>query len=224
MIPSRTLLTGSLLALLALPAFAGDPCQDTAKLQKREAIVSAVADYKAALAVCANLTDPDAQQECQSEAKSDFADAKQLCKDQYKARLDLCGKLGGGAYDPVIDPSAFSTMIDNPFMPMPVGAQWTYETPTDDGLETDVVTVTPDTRVIMGVTCVAVQDTVSVDGEVTEDTTDWFAQDAAGNVWYFGELSFSLEGGYIADLEGSWVGGVDGAKPGIVMPAVPPNW
>ena len=73
----------------------------------------------------------------------------------------------------------------------------------------------------MGVTTRVVRDRVTVDGEVAEDTFDWYAQDAAGNVWYFGEESKEYEDGEVASTAGSWEAGVHGALPGIVMPAVP---
>ena len=113
-------------------------------------------------------------------------------------------------------------MIDNPYLPFPVGAQWKYEADVEEGFEEIVVTVLPETRTILGVECVAVQDTVTLDGVFLEDTTDWYAQDLQGNVWYFGEISLNFtEEGFIEDVEGSWLGGVDGAKPGIVMQAAP---
>ena len=58
-------------------------------------------------------------------------------------------------------------------------------------------------------------------GELIEDTADWYAQDSAGNVWYFGELSKNYEEGELVDIDGSWKAGVDGAIPGIVMLADP---
>jgi len=112
--------------------------------------------------------------------------------------------------------------IDNPYFPLPVGRIWTYEAMTEDGLETTVVEVTTDTKVILGVTCVVVHDTVSVEGEVVEDTYDWFAQDMDGNVWYMGEDSTEYENGVPVSTAGSWEAGVDGALPGIVMYASPP--
>jgi hypothetical protein len=84
-----------------------------------------------------------------------------------------------------------------------------------------VVVVTGDTKDILGVPCVVVRDTVTLDGEVIEDTFDWFAQDADGNVWYFGEDTKEYEDGEVVTTEGSWEAGVDGAEPGIVMEADP---
>jgi hypothetical protein len=62
---------------------------------------------------------------------------------------------------------------------------------------------------------------VYVDDEVVEDTWDWFAEDSDGNVWYLGEETYEYEDGEIACDCGSWESGVDGALPGIVMPADP---
>jgi hypothetical protein len=69
----------------------------------------------------------------------------------------------------------------------------------------------------MGVNTTVVRDQVFVDGELAEDTFDWYAQDRQGNVWYFGEDSREIENGKVVSTEGSWEAGVDGAKPGIVM-------
>jgi hypothetical protein len=83
------------------------------------------------------------------------------------------------------------------------------------------VTVTGDTKTVMGVTCVVVLDRVLVNDVITEETFDWYAQDKQGNVWYFGEDSTSYEEGEAPSTEGSWEAGVDGALPGIIMPANP---
>ena len=74
---------------------------------------------------------------------------------------------------------------------------------------------------ILGVTTVEVHDTVTVDGQLTEDTLDWFAQDKEGNVWYFGENTMELENGRPSTLAGTFKAGVNRGKPGIVMEAHP---
>jgi len=81
--------------------------------------------------------------------------------------------------------------------------------------------VTHRTRVILGVTCVEVHDTVKTDGKLTEDTLDWFAQDREGNVWYFGENTHELQDGLITTIDGTFMAGVKGDKPGIIMKAIP---
>jgi len=124
-------------------------------------------------------------------------------------------------YEPVIAPSDFVTGVNNTHFPLIPGSMWIYETKTEDGTEQDVVEVTNLTKLVLGVTCVVVLDTVSIDGSNIEVTVDWYAQDAHGNVWYFGEDSTEYEGAKIVSHAGSWEAGVDGAKPGIIMLADP---
>jgi hypothetical protein len=128
---------------------------------------------------------------------------------------------GPGEEPPILLPDAtaatFVAAVDNPFFPLPVGATWTYEADTADGLETDLVEVLPDVEVIEGVDAVSVRDTVLLDGELAEDTIDWYAQDDEGNVWYLGEDTCEFENDQCVDTHGTWKWGVDGALPGIVM-------
>jgi hypothetical protein len=126
-----------------------------------------------------------------------------------------------GAYAPTIDPAAFSATVDNPFFPLRPGMRWEYRSNTPDGVETTIVTATNKTHTIMGVPCVEVRDTVKLDGTLKEDTFDWYAQDRDGAVWYFGEDTKEYENGKVSSIEGSWMAGVRGARPGILMPAQP---
>lgn len=117
------------------------------------------------------------------------------------------------------------TMVDNAYFPLVVGNIKTYELATEDGMETIVVEVLPTTRTVMGITTVVVRDTVYLDGLIIEDTQDWFAQDNDGNVWYFGEEVDNYnydDDDNLIDItnEGAWEAGVDGAQPGIQMPAM----
>ena len=59
-----------------------------------------------------------------------------------------------------------------------------------------------------------------LDGRIHEVALDWYAQDDAGNVWYFGEDVFNYEDGVVADTDGTWIAGEDG-PPGMIMPADP---
>ena len=124
------------------------------------------------------------------------------------------------AYAPHISPADFTTTIDNEYFPLKPGTTFTYRGKTKDATEGDVVTVTSDTKKIMGVECVVVDDRVTEDGKLTEQTYDWYAQDNKGNVWYFGEDSKEYDNGKV-NTEGSWEAGKNGAKPGIIMPANP---
>ncbi len=116
---------------------------------------------------------------------------------------------------------AFGVGFTNEFLAFETGKVFTYEGETEDGLETVVVEVTNETKVIMGVTTTVVRDIVFLDGEMVEKTDDWYAEDSEGNVWYFGEYSEEWEDGELVSTEGSWEAGVDDALPGILMPANP---
>ncbi len=120
-----------------------------------------------------------------------------------------------------VDASQFVTYVDNPYFPLVPGTTFVYDGTNEDGPEHVEVTVTFETKTILGVTCTVVRDQVSVAGEVVEDTLDWFAQDIEGNVWYFGEASADFEDGIVVSTDGSWEAGVDGAVPGVIMPANP---
>jgi hypothetical protein len=127
----------------------------------------------------------------------------------------------GGRYDPNIDPADFVPTIDNPYMPLTPGARWEYDGSADGEAERTVVVVTDQRRDVAGISATVVRDTVTVAGEVKEDTYDWYAQDRDGNVWYLGEETKEYENGEVSSTEGSWETDVDGALPGIVMPAHP---
>jgi hypothetical protein len=126
--------------------------------------------------------------------------------------------------DPVnLDPADFSANIDNPRWPMTVGSKWVYRvTDSSDGSrKRDVIKVTKKTKMIAdGIEARVVSDIVTRDGKPIEVPRDWYAQDSEGNVWYFGEHTIEYKHGKPVD-NGSWEAGVDGALPGIALPAEP---
>ena len=79
-----------------------------------------------------------------------------------------------------LDPADFTADVTNPWFPLEPGTRWTYRETTEDGeVVRVVVTATAVTREIAnGVTARVVRDTVTLDGEIIEDTLDWYAQDA----------------------------------------------
>ena len=118
--------------------------------------------------------------------------------------------------------SSFTARVDNPWFPLIPGTRYVYVGVKDGQPSRDVVTVTRETVVIDGAPCVAVRDRLSIRGRLAERTTDWYTQDDRGNVWYFGEDTAELDRqGRVTSTEGTWKAGVDGARPGIFMPARP---
>jgi hypothetical protein len=121
------------------------------------------------------------------------------------------------------DPSEFTTEIDNQWWPMKPGSRWVFrETDAEGSVSKVVVTVLDKTKLIAnGVEARVVHDQVTEDGQIKEDTFDWYAQDADGNLWYFGEDTTEYENGKPKTKEGSWEAGKDGALAGIIIPADP---
>jgi hypothetical protein len=116
----------------------------------------------------------------------------------------------------------FTTKITNPWFPLTPGTAYRYEGVKDGKRSREVMTVTHRTVEVAGVKCVVVDDRLWLNGHLEEQTNDWYAQDAKGNVWYFGEDTAELdESGRVTTREGSWRTGVKGARAGILMPANP---
>jgi hypothetical protein len=196
-------------------------CKEISQDLQKSCKASTSSAYSLAKAKCDNLPTSEERKTCDQQAKADKKARGEECKAQFDARQEVCNGLGQSPYNPIINPADFVATIDNPYFPLTPGTTYIYEGITERGLEHVETTVTTDTKVILGVTCNVVRDTVTVDGVLAEDTFDWYAQDKTGNVCYFGENSLSYEGGLIVSLAGSWIAGVDGAKPGIIMEASP---
>ena len=118
--------------------------------------------------------------------------------------------------------SQLSPRVDNPWFPLVPGTRYLYRGVRDGKPSRDVVTVTRRTHLIDGVRCAVVLDRLFLDGRLAERTTDWYAQDRAGNVWYLGENTAELDArGRVTSTEGTWQSGADGAHAGILMPGRP---
>jgi len=128
-----------------------------------------------------------------------------------------------GSEPVTLDPADFTLEIDNPYWPMSPGSEWVYtETDSTGKKEKVVVTVTDETKLIAnGIKARVIRDIVSENGTPVEITDDWYAQDKDGNIWYLGEAVENYENGKLVDRAGSFEAGVDGAQPGIAMPANP---
>jgi hypothetical protein len=124
-------------------------------------------------------------------------------------------------YNPVIDPASFTSNVTNPYFPLIPGTTYVFDGTRDGSPRRAEVTVTHETKTIMGVKCIVVRDVVTANNQLVEKTVDWYAQDKDGNVWYFGEDTAEYENGAVTSTAGTWLAGVDGALPGIVMEAKP---
>ena len=124
-------------------------------------------------------------------------------------------------YNPQIVPADFLSIIDNSLFPLVPGTSFVFKGDSEGEAERIQVDVTHDTKMVLRVQTIVVRDKVWVDDRLVEERFDWYAQDKFGNVWYFGEDSTEYEDGVAISTEGSWEAGVDGAKPGIIMKAMP---
>jgi hypothetical protein len=121
-----------------------------------------------------------------------------------------------------IDPARFTTTIDNPWFPLVPGTTLVYVGSREGKPARDTVTVTANTKRIVGVDTVIVEDKGYLAGRLAESTLDYYAQDDTGAVWYFGEDTAEYDRhGKVLSTEGTWLTGRDGAQPGIIMDAKP---
>lgn len=127
----------------------------------------------------------------------------------------------GEPYRPKIDPAEFTHVVGNPFLPLRPGTTFVYSEDDRREKRENRIMVTRETRTIMGVKCVVVHDTVTLNGALVEESFSWFAQDRRGAVWFFGEATRGFKTGGRVSTAGSWEAGVNGAQPGIIMPATP---
>lgn len=174
--------------------------------------------------------DPDADAEVHFAAGTGKVLESRLVAEQRQDRL--------GTFRPgLISVPSFATVsfdapttIDNELFPLEPGTIRRYEGQTDEGTEVTEIEVLAETRVVAGIECLVVRDTVTLGGRLIEDTRDWFAQDDGGNVWYMGEevdeYVYDDQGNMLeVTHEGSWEAGLDvggtgvSAAPGHQMPA-----
>jgi hypothetical protein len=121
-----------------------------------------------------------------------------------------------------VDPINFTDPKPNPYFPLEPGTMSIYRGSEDNERLVERLTITDGTKMIEGVTTMVVRDIILANGHLAEKTTDWYAPDNDGNVWYFGEETATYdEQGHLIDTEGSWEAGVNGAIAGMIMPADP---
>ncbi len=121
-----------------------------------------------------------------------------------------------------IDPADFTTPVPNPYFPLERGTVSILRGSEDGKRLLNRTTITPWSKMIQGVSTTVVNDVLYEGGALREKTTDWYAPDNSGNVWYFGEATAVYnKKGQVVSTEGSWQAGVNGAVAGIIMTANP---
>ncbi|MBL8252930.1 MAG: hypothetical protein JNJ76_04930 [Candidatus Competibacter sp.] len=207
----------------------GGFCSQTADLLYRACGYELQDDFSVASAKCINVSDPEKQAQCFADAKTANREGRQLCREQLAGRRDACEALGESRYDPDIDPTQFDDPKNptnpNSYFPLKVANRWEYS----GGKEFNTVEVLDETKLIDGVACVVVRDQVFKNGELVENTDDWFVTAKDGNVWYFGEEVKDFESfdgddprkPELVSIDGSFKAGRDGDKPGIIFLASP---
>jgi len=209
----------------------GDVCSKTARAQFVACQHEVKASRFTGKAICLNASNAEERKQCLAELKAaQREEGIELCGEQRDARLDLCDALGETPYVPDFTPAKFDADFTNltspnPYFPLAIGNRWQYV----GGDETNTIEVLDKTKLIEGVICIVVHDVVEVGGVKTEDTDDWFGQAKDGSVYYCGESSGSFETfagddpeePELVSVEGSWKGGRDGAKPGILFLGTP---
>jgi hypothetical protein len=150
------------------------------------------------------------------------------------AALTLTAAVAVGAWTPVASaakplptPKAShfghnSNLVTNPWFPLARGSVYVYDGQKDGKTARDVMTVTRKVKTITGIRAAVINDRLFLNGQLAERTTDWYAQDKRGTVWYLGEKTAELNAhGKVTSTEGSFLNGRKGAKGGIFMPAHP---
>ena len=183
-----------------------------------------------AVAICTNLEDDEEREDCFDDIAEERREAGHLCHAQLAARHALCDALGEDRYDPDFDPALFENDFtrltrSNRYYPLTAGYRWDFVAPD----ETITVEVLNKMKLVEGVSCIVVNDKVSVDGKVVEDTNDWIAQARDGDVYYCGEEVRDLEtfagdappDPELVSIDGSFKAGRDGDKAGILFRGAP---
>jgi hypothetical protein len=125
-----------------------------------------------------------------------------------------------GACDPAV--STFTTDIDNPFFPLPVGHRVVLEGEEGGGHLLVRITSLDEIETVAGVETRVVEEYEAKKDQVVEISRNFFAQAQDGTVCYFGEDVDIYDGaGNVSSHAGAWRAGVDGNRPGIFMPPSP---
>lgn len=191
--PRLLTVAGVLFACVSTPSALGQEtqgryCTATANTVLQSCKYETYDDYYKARAICINLSETGERQNCNAEANQARSESLDSCSEQHAARLSACQLLGEARYDPEVEPYMFDSNFANPsslnpYFPLKIGNRWELK----GGGEVVAIEVLNRTKLIDELTCVVVRDRVMQDGQLREDTDDWFAQKRNGDVFYCGE-------------------------------------
>jgi hypothetical protein len=186
-------------------------------------------DFFVAKAKCINISNKNERTECLIEAKAAREEGNQTCREQRDGRLAACELLGEGRYEPDFNPARFDDPKQptnpNPYFPLTVGYTWEYA----GGNELNKLEIRNETKLIDGVRCIVFRDQVFKNGQLVENTDDWYVPAKDGNTWYCGEEVKDLESfegddpklPELVKIDGSFKAGRDRDKPGLIFQASP---
>jgi len=204
----------------------GAHCTATTEAQHDACRYEALTDLHVSRVRCINVSDAAERDACFEEARAERVGANKLCREQREERLEICAELGEARYDPDFDAADFESDYHhlahpNPYFPLTIGHRWEY----DGTLETNTIVVLDETKLIEGVTCIVLNDKRYENGQLVEDTDDWYGQRKDGTVDFCGEAVSNFEtfpGDNPAkperlNTDGQWKTGRDGDPSGAYI-------
>ena len=113
----------------------------------------------------------------------------------------------------------FSTVGINSYFILEPGYKAILESQENSDDSQLVMTVLDETKMVNGIETRIVEERETEDGELTEISKNYFAIcNPTNDVFYFGEDVDMYQDGAIINHDGSWLAGIDNAKPGLIMP------
>jgi hypothetical protein len=205
-------------------------CSSTSRLMQSACSAEVRDDFYVETAKCLNEKEYAEQRECRREARQEYRESLSGCGEQFEARQNVCAAIGEAPYDPSFEAEDFETslaavMFPNNYYPFQVGYQWIYGG--DEDIQVDVL---DESKLIDDIRCFVVQDVVTEDGKLVEDTDDWFAVSKIdGAIWYCGEevKDYEYFEGDVPSLpelvaiDGSFKVERDGDRAGVAFPVNP---
>ncbi len=220
-------------------------CSGASNALRRACEFEVLDEFFVGAAICAHSASENEADVCLETYSDDRDEALEECSAVTEARLDLCVATEDAVHNPPFGIDFAGNFVDplmigepggpaaHPYLPLVQGSTWVLEgTFMEDGeeiTETTTITVTERIKLVEGIRCLVVRDVVEVDGELIEDTDDWFAQDLDGNLWYCGEEAKDYETfdgdmpaiPELVAIDGAFKAGREGDEAGILLPAVP---